>query len=388
MRRFFRAGVLNAVAAGIYLATNEARKFANLALLMIRDPKEFARVNIGGRSKQRSTRAVQFFLAVFVLTFALQVFGNRIFFVEGTSEIRETIRPFLQMLIAIPLIYVLLVLLRHKATFVGVLQVALYVDAVYLFTVMLLALPLQYADYLLHYSPAEQVVDIFSTELERCLTQSSLTYWLIRGDLQFYLHNDQWRPWGYIRFAIDNLHYVLALPFALLYAVIFQAKFGGRLLVTALIVGLCSTAVFVGLTKAELWLLDNRAASAPQCYSKPVTDILKKYSKDLIASQVEYKLNNALSTATGSARNQYAYKSDHFLYQGTMSRRIFEANFKSPEDVKTMVRGAFKTLYCSDERYWMAMRSMNLPLVVAIHLEGEKDPVFFGQYSVLDCSKR
>lgn len=376
-----RTGILNVAAASFHLATKEAVKFFSTVSLMIRDPGEFARINIGGKTARRTVQAIQFFLAVFVFSFALKLFAAQFQFYDGASEIRETVKILLQMALGVPLLYALLVLFRYRVTLASVLQTALYVDAVYLLVLSVAAMPLQYADYALNFVPAEQIVDIFSTELERCTAQSSLIYWLVRGDLQFYLYGDQWKSTGTLGYAINNLHYLIAPPFVLLFAAILRAKFGGRLVVAATLAGLCVVAAFVSFERAERWIADSRQEAAPECITKAIVSIMRRYSTDLIARQVEYKINNDLTKSAGNEKKLLYYERTQFSWRGSMKRGVIDSMFKSGAELP----GAMRRMYCSINWYWVVMRSTNLPFDVKIVVEESNEVAFSGRYLPEDC---
>lgn len=376
-----RIDARNILAAGIRIANNEAGKFFRTLALMVRAPGEFARLHIGGRTELRLVAAIQFFLAVFVFTFALRVFSQRFLFYEGSSEIRETAKLFVQLALGVPLVYALFALLRYKATLTGILQIALYVDAIYLLVLGLVSVPLHYFGYLANGTPSAQTVDIFATELERCIAQTSFVYWALRGDLQFYLYGDQWRDGAYLRTVIENLHFIVALPFLLLFAAIFRAKYGGRIAVILLLAAAGTFLAFFAVTRAEAWLVDNRTAAAPDCPPKALASIMRKYSTDLVAKQVEYKINNDLTKSAGGAKQLLYYRGDHFLWHGSMARSVietqFEAGGKLPE--------TFRRLYCSNNWYWTALRATQLPFVVRILSDGTEEVVFTQRYEAREC---
>jgi hypothetical protein len=111
---------------------------------------------------------------------------------EGESEWRTLVADSLKLLIAVAIIYLLTRVLPDKATLSRLLQAALYVGGAYVFAEALLSIPVSYLSLVVPSGNRE--IDVFATEREHCLAHSSMLYWLLRGDLKFYLYSDAWKP--------------------------------------------------------------------------------------------------------------------------------------------------------------------------------------------------
>jgi hypothetical protein len=142
-------------------------------------------------------RALKYYSKMFALAFTIQLFASRFRLWEGLSEWRLLVQFGLELLIAIPIIYVLSRVLPERIPFLRVVQAALYVDGLYMVIDRIVSIPISYL-YLV--VPSEnRELDIFGKEFERCLSNSSIFYWLLRGDLITICGNPQIGQIGFLR---------------------------------------------------------------------------------------------------------------------------------------------------------------------------------------------
>jgi hypothetical protein len=95
-------------------------------------------------------------------------------------------------------------------------------DAAFLLVLTIVSIPISYLDFTFGIPTANREVDIFATEYERCLADNSTFYWLMRGDLKFFLYSDRWKPQDPANWLFDNYSYVVVLPFLPILALTFD----------------------------------------------------------------------------------------------------------------------------------------------------------------------
>ena len=161
-------------------------------------------------------QALKYFLKMFALTLAVVVFAtSRFKLYEGDEKWRLLVTISLELLIVVAIIYLLTRVLPDRMTLSRLLQAALYVGGAYIIAEALLSIPVSYLSLVVPSGNRE--IDVFATERERCLAHSWL-YWLLRGELTFYLHSDEWKPADLANLFLDNYHHVLFIPFLVIFA--------------------------------------------------------------------------------------------------------------------------------------------------------------------------
>ena len=162
--------------------------------------------------------AVKYFSKMFALTltFVVVVAASRFKLYEGSSEWREFIEASAKLVIAVAIIYLLTRALPDRVTLSRLLQAALYVGGAYVLAEALLSIPVSSLSLVV---PSEnREIDVFATERERCLAHSSALYWLLRGDMKFFLYSDAWKPADWTNWLLDNYYHVLFVPFLFIFA--------------------------------------------------------------------------------------------------------------------------------------------------------------------------
>lgn len=343
-------------------AIAELRSSALKIWLIVTRPRYFGRKNISPTSRA-FFKALGFYTKIFTLAFALKWLGSRYQFYEGASETRNLILLFVQIAIGFVIIYALVAILGFRSRWLELVQAVLYIDAAYILTLAAISLPLVYLDALIHVPPLPKEVDIFGTEFEVCLTSESWIYWILRGDLQFAIFNDLWKPNDWYRWGIVNRHYFLIVPFLFIFATMLRARVAINS-VAVIVVAALAYAVAVESTDFALKGLYRNIADASPCNEKSLATVLQKYSPAMIAKQLEFKLNNSLNAEMSEARPggwlQLYEKS--FVVRGKLRRD----DAQDPKWVAVDTENLFRTLYCSDDAHWRAMRSIEYPLIVMI----------------------
>jgi hypothetical protein len=168
--------------------------------------------------------ALKFYSEMFILSFMISVAASQFQLFEGDSEWRGILYIAMQLLIAIPIIYILCLALPEKIPLSNMLQAVFYVDGAFILILAVASIPISYLDFTLHIPTANRELDIFATEYERCLAHHSILYRLIRGEIQFFLYVDRWKPQDWVNWLFDNYHYVLVAPFLPVFAFMLRPK--------------------------------------------------------------------------------------------------------------------------------------------------------------------
>ena len=136
--------------------------------------------------------ALKFYSKAFALSFMILMITSRFKLYEGDSEWRTVIQFAVQLTVAITIVYVVCLALPDRIPLFRLIQAALYVDGVYIVTFAVVSIPISYLSLIV---PSEnRELDIFATEYEHCLSHNSILYWLLRGDLKYFLYSDVWKP--------------------------------------------------------------------------------------------------------------------------------------------------------------------------------------------------
>lgn len=263
------------------------------AFAIVRRPTEFAksRIDTGPRDLGR---AVYFYMNIFVLLFLIGSSLTYLDFYAGASQPRELAWLAIQIAVAAPLLFVLNVIARQRVRFSGVAQGVLYTDALFLVPLTLVGFVLSYL--IFSQSSGQREIDILGTEFEQCLAGESFLYWLLRGDLQFFLHLPKTRSAEYVEFAKDCFQYVLAFPFCVLFGRLLHGRYSVSALlntVLAIVVfSLIVPGVFHGREKMKAVLVQNSG-----CHHGFAQRVSRKYKP--IAAREADSCKNKCATASG-----------------------------------------------------------------------------------------
>src|SRR5262245_27013006 len=266
-----------------------AKKIAQI----ISRPSAFADVYI--KDEPRALFAsIKFYLKLFALTFAVYLIAGRFKLYEGESQIRDLVKLVPQLAIGFLLLFVLLRIVRNRVPVSSLLQSILYVDGVYLLFDAVAGMAFSYLKLtLLVPEGSLREIDLFDTEFEKCVSNESFAYWLIRGDLQFFLYNDKWSPSAWPQWLLSNYGYITMLPFAFIFARMVNWKFK----VNFVVVLLAAICAFVTAWDGYRWVeqqAGSTLAARSNCGQTYVKAVLSTYSAERIARQLEFKLTNEL----------------------------------------------------------------------------------------------
>jgi hypothetical protein len=322
---------------------------------IVSSPSEFADRYIKEGESRALFDAMKFYAKVFALSFAIALIGEHFAFFEGDSEVRAfLIRLLPQLCIGTLVLFVVLLIARNRVPLSGLLQVILYLDGVYMLVDTLVASAVWYADYSLQTLAGPKEIDLFRSEFEKCIAAKSFGYWLIRGDLQFFMYDDKWYGWA--QQLMDQRRYIIVIPFLFLFAQMARKKYKSNLIVAVLAAGVA----FVSASATCDWVEGKATqvlADKTNCGSTYVQAVLVKHGAERIAKQLELKLSNAFKQSFPNVRQTFWLAGNEYVVA-----------LKAPDPVNaTQVSAAtpqfFRSAYCSQHPYWIAVRGMGYSLI-------------------------
>jgi hypothetical protein len=326
-----------------------------------------------------SLRAGRYFLKAFGLAFALLVVASRFQLAEGKSEWRELVLTIAQFVVAIPIIHVLCLTLPDRIPFYRLVQAGLYTAGMYLIVTALASIPIFYSDFKFGVAAGNRELDILSTAYERCLADNSSVYWLVRGDLKFYLYSDAWRPQDWSTWLFENYFYLLIIPFAYIFVRMLRTAHKISAVLICVVTATVFIAVGEGTEFVERQLGSLLAHRDFKCTSGFIDQVTKNYAPNLIARQLAYKINNdSLKTHQFFAP---------LVVEG--ANLMLEARIKSDAQLNSTsligISGQIHSAYCSTNLWWVAARRINYNLVLRVYDTDETTLLLGQQFTPKDC---
>ena len=303
-------------------------------------------------------RAAKFYSKAFALFFAILLIANRFQLYEGKSEWRDLIRTIVYFVVGITIIYVLCLALRNRISFSRMVQAGLYTFGAWLVVAALVAIPVYYLDTLMTPVPTgNRQLDILKTELEHCFSDNSIFYWLLRGDLKFYLYADAWKPWA--NWFFENYYYFVAIPFFFIFARMLRPASTISFAFVCVVTAVGFIAASEGLNFAED-RLRSLLAARDKCTSVAFDQITNKYAPDLVAGQIVYKIDSV------------SQKDDILFSSLAVHGTNVVAQIKVKPDIKAwqkeQIPAATWQAYCSDsDPYWRTVRRINYNLTFLLY---------------------
>ena len=275
---------------------------------------------------------------------------------EGASEWRDLVTLTLQVFVAVTIIYVLCLALPDRVPFLRLVQAVLYTDGLYLIVTAAVSIPVSYLTLVV--PSANREIDIFATEYEHCLAHNSIFYWLLRGDLKYYLYNDMWKPADWVNWFLDHYDYALIIPFVFIFVLMLRPARKTSFVFIFLFTAAAYVIVVEGdnfiKRKLGFWL----AVDDTQCTLGHLDPIVKNYAPTLVARQIAYKINN-----TSRMSNTYfapVTSNGVDLVQIGILKPTAEPNWQLFSTISSVIHQA----YCSDSNpYWVAARRINSRLI-------------------------
>jgi hypothetical protein len=315
---------------------------------------------------------------MFAFAFLIYIVAGKFKLYEGDSEWRDLTNILLQVFVGTAVIYALCFTLPDRKPLLVLLQAVLYVDGAYIVAVAAVSVPISYLELKLNIPAVGRQIDLFATEWEKCLADNSLAYWLIRGDLQYYLFHDRWKPQDWANWFFDNFNYILIVPFLVVFALMLRPrkKLSFVLIIIYCLLGYTAAIETTAFLKRQISQM--LADRDPICLTKHVDQIAEKYSPNLIAQQVLYKINNAATKADQLIAPLFLDQTNFVLALQFKP----EATFDWDSVDKLVVH--FRDSYCSSFLYWQVARRIKYGLLVVIY-DSDKRLIRRQQSIPADC---
>jgi hypothetical protein len=182
------------------------------------------------------------------------------------------------------------------------------------------------------------------------MADNSILWWLLRGDIKFYLYSDVWKPQDWANWFLENYSYLVAIPFV----VIFAAMLRPKRKISFILICLVAMGAFVAVEKGRRFAVDQLghqlAVRDTKCKFGYLDQVINNYSPSLIARQIAYKINN------DSLKNQ------SFFAPLTVHNTNLVLAAKSPPWGIDVLYS-----YCkNDNPYWIAARRINFNLLLIV----------------------
>lgn len=367
------------------LAAGEPVKIANKIKIQILYPKLFASLYISDTHDKYLANAFRFYLANYAVAFAILAFSTRYQYFHGVDHIRQLSQIWIQIGLAIPLLFLLTRFTTDRASFFAILQIVLYVDAIYILLVASVNLLIHYLDFITRpLGPSE--VDVFSTEYERCISDRSWVYWLLTGRFEYDIFSDLWRPNNWRRWIIENFDWFLAAVLLIAYGRLANAKFKNGFWFNVIFGGLVYCIVVPSHKYIVAKIVALEVTKYPECISIAQDNIQKHYASTMIAKQITYKLNNdaikqAANSTTPYAPTLYEFANNMIIWRWTLN---FDP-LPNEEKFRQQMNLAHTNDYCSTNWYWQMARRLNIPLAVGVNREGRDGWILLKRYDQNIC---
>jgi hypothetical protein len=341
------------------LFLKERLELLKLSLKIILRPAE-----VGSKlqnSAAGALRTTKHFLEMFAIAFLVFALANSLNFSAGESEWRLLVTTIVEVLFGTAIIYLLSRTLRDRPPALIMIQAALLFVGTYLITQAIVSIPIRYVELAINLPNINRELDVFSTEFERCLAEKSYAYWLLRGDLEFFLYSDRWKPEDWLNWFFDNYRYFIVLPFLLIFASLLSVKRISSYL------WVCVFTLFAFVVTVELSGYSRKKAgqalanATPECSKLNIERVIGKYNPDLIAKHIVYKINNESKKARG-------FDVPIFL-DGRDFVMALQVRPEAAVDWQLTARipSIFRESYCSEYLFWSAARRIEYNLLIVMY---------------------
>jgi hypothetical protein len=327
------------------------------AIAIVRRPTEFgqSRIDTGPRGLGR---AVYFYMNMFVLVFVIDSSLTYLDFYTGASQPRELAWLSIQIALAVPFLYLLNAIARQRVRVSGVAQSVLYADALFLVSLSFVAPLLSYL--MFSQSSSQREIDILATELEQCLAGESILYWLLRGDLQFFMYLPSTKSAEYLELARDYLQYALAIPFCVVFAKLLHGRYAAPILLNT-VFGIIAFSLVVpgfnyGRQEIRAAIVRNSA-----CGDQVAQRASQKYNQSLLAKQIVARTNVQMGRASGT------YGIWVSLIDGRLAMAVqVRPGVTDAAGAVTKIARGVRSLYCESNTNLRYARMLGMPLLLVV----------------------
>jgi GYF domain 2 len=327
------------------------------AFEIVARPTAFAqrRIDAGPRDLYRS---LYFYFNMFTVAFVIASSLTYLDFYSGSSQLRELTTLALQIAAALPIIYVLNIIVRQNVRLSGLVQAVLYADAVFLVLISIVGRAFAYLSFDQTINKGE--LDVIATELEKCLSTYSFAYWLIRGELQFFHHmpaeaTNLATLQGYVGLA-------MVVMLCLVFAKLMKGRYATSLWLNVIFAVLAYYAVVSGTTYALEKAHRTITANAP-CTETAARRAYATYNQAIVVKQIADRINQGLRNALKSSVPWVTAGASGLVMD--LQLKPLDPPYDQAGAVSSMSLGALR-LYCENNTDFRFARAIQVPLQLVV----------------------
>ena len=124
------------------------------------------------------------------------------------------------------------------------------------------------------------------------MAHNSILYRLIRGEIQFFLYLDQWKPQDWANWLFDNYNYVIAVLFVPVFGFMMRPKRKISFVLICLFAAIAFTVAVEGSEFIKRRTNFLMTVNDTECTFGHLDQVISKLAPSLIARQIAYKINN------------------------------------------------------------------------------------------------
>jgi hypothetical protein len=343
----------------IRLSVRKTKAFVIFNLNILFRPVQTSKEIIKDDDPAGVVRALKYYSKMFAIAFSILLIANRFKLYEGESEWRMLVTTAGQLLVALAVLYAVSLVLPDRIPFFRLVQAVLYVDGIFAVVNFAISVPVSYVASIVPSDNRE--LDIFSTEYERCLAHDSLLYWLLRGDIKFFLYSDVWKPQDWANWFFENYDYVLIIPFVFVFALMLRPTTKISFFVICLSTAALYGVIIEGTNFLKRELGSRVAVQNTKCTSAYLDEVTKNYASDRIARQLVYKINN------DSRRSNTYFAPLKVVSTDLVVVVELKPSVEWTWQLQSSFTPAVAQSYCSNNPYWLVARRINYRLLFAVY---------------------
>ena len=197
-------------------------------------------------------------------------------------------------------------------------------------------------------------LDVIGTAFEKCLSDNSFAYWLIRGDLQFFNHvpAEATTTLAYLQ---EHSHYALFFPFCILFGKMMKGRYGARVWPNAILAALAYTIVANAVPYARD-KASHAIAVSNQCPATSMQSALATYNQATVVKQIAERINRGLKYVHNSSTPWVATDANGLVMD--LRQRSFYPSHNVAQSLLLT-----RDLYCANPEFWVA-RANRVPLLL------------------------
>ena len=242
------------------------------------------------------------------------------------------------------------------------------------------SVPISYLDLVLRIPTANRELDILGTEYERCLAHNSLLYWLMRGDLKFFLYSDAWKPQDWANWLFDNFNYVVVIPFIPVFALMLRPTRKISFVLICIFTAIAFVVAVESVAFAKRRLGFVMAVQDRKCTFGFIDQVTKNYALNLIARQLTYKINDDFLKTNALIVPLFVDGTNFVL------AAKFKPHVTSTWHMEAWLPSMAREVIVRIQPYWTVARRINYGLLVVMY---DKDDTLLQRRHITpnDCPK-